>query len=575
MLNSPFKFKLISIGVITLLANGTQTTLAQEAPSAGALQRELELQLERSQPQPQAQPKKPSAPREAKPSEQTLEVKGFQFSGNTLVSNEQLQEVVKPWVGRTIAFSALNDVTAAIQEYYFSKGRLVQVTVPPQEVKDGIVKLNIAEGKMGKVSVMQANPEKPSRFSVERAQLYLVKGNDGGQYIDTKALERGTMLLNEVPGVRASGSFSAGSEPGTSDYIAQLEETPFFTGQLAASNYGSSSTGTGQAIANLALNNLSGLGDQVTLDAIQSLGSGYVQGAYNIPVGSDGWKAGIQASYLQYKTLSSWSSSQTQGYANTYNANLNYALLRSQTANTNIRFAYENRYYNNTQGATTISDYLINAVTAGINGNWAYSNTSTISYGATVTAGHLGISNLTQAGQDLTGPGTAGSYGKLSFNLSHNQELEILPNTSWSNSVYGQIANKNLNSSEQIYMGGPYALRAYPVAQSGGSQGAVFTTELNHRINENWQAGIFGDLGIVQQYVNLYPKWQGLTNANNNYQLGDAGITVKYAYNTFLISAAAAYRIGNNPLYTSSGQQLNADNAYRSIQGWIKGSWAF
>jgi len=550
-------------------------TQAQEAPNAGALQRELELQLQRSKPTPQVQPKKPTAPREVSPSEQTLEVKDFAFTGNTLFSADKLAEVVKPWIGRTITFVELNDVTTAIQDFYRQQGRLALVSVPPQEVKNGIVQLQIVESKMGKVSVTAANPEQVPRFSTERVALYFSKDADGHQFIDTRAVERSTLLLNELLGLRANTAFEAGDQTGFSNINVALEGTSFFSGQLVTSNYGSSSTGVAQAIANLSLNNLSGLGDQVTLDAIQSQGSSYVQGAYIFPVGTDGWKVGLQSSYLQYKTLSSWASSQTEGYAVTYNANANYALLRSQGANANFRLAGESRYYNNTQGDTTISDYLINAVTAGVNGNLAYSNSNTMNYGVTVTVGHLGISNLTQAGQDLTGPGTAGSYQKLSFNLSNNQELEIFPNTSWLISVYGQIANKNLNSSEQIYMGGPYGVRSYPVAQGGGSQGAIFTTELNHRLDQNWQVGAFADLGIVQQYVNLYTDWKGLTNANNNYQLGDAGLSVKYAYNTFFLSAAAAYRIGNNPLYTSSGQQLNADNAYKSVQVWIKGSWGF
>lgn len=570
----PYPKRAIALGVVTLIfASGA--SYGQEAPNAGALQRELDLQLQRSQPTPQAQPKKPTEPRETKPTEQTIEVKGFEFDGNTLVTNAQLQAVVKPWVDRTLSFSALNDVTSAIQDYYLTQGRLAQVTVPPQEVKNGIIRLQIVEGKMGKVLVKSASPESKVRFSTERAALYFSKDADGKQYINADAVERSTLLLNELPGLKATTSFEAGEQPGYSNINVALEDTPFFSGQLALSNYGSSSTGTGQAIANLSMNNLSGIGDQITLDAIQSLGSGYVQGAYNLPVGTDGWKVGLQSSYLQYKTLSSWGSSQTQGYAATYNANANYALLRSQAAISNLRFSVESRYYNNTQGATTISDYLINAVTAGINGNWSYSNSNALNYGVTLTAGHLGISNLTQAGQDLTGPGTAGSYRKLSFNLTHNQELEILPNTSWLVAVYGQMANKNLNSSEQIYMGGPFGVRAYPVAQGGGSQGAILTTELNHRLSQNWQAGAFADLGIVQQFVNLYPNWQGLTNANNNYQVGDAGLTLKYAYGTFFVTASAAYRIGNNPLYTSSGQQLNADNAYKSVQGWVRGSWAF
>ena len=547
----------------------------QDAPNAGALQRELELQLERSQPSLPVQPRTPAKPRESKPDEQTLDVKGFKFTGNTLHSSFELEEVVKPWVGKTIPFSALNDVTTAVQEFYFSKNRLVQVTVPPQEVMDGIIELSVVEGKMGEVSVKQGKPEQPVRFSDEKVKLYVSAGNDGGQYIDTKALERATMILNEVPGVRATVSFEPGEEPGTSDLVAQIEATPFFSGQVAVTNYGSPSTGAAQAVANLSLNNISGIGDQINLDVIQSLGSSYGQMAYNIPIGSGGWKAGVQGSYLSYQSLSSWSPTPTAGSANTLNANLSYALERSQAANSTLKFTLENRSYINTQQGNTISEYQITAATVGVNGNWASRPGVILNYGATLTLGRLGISNMTQAGQDETGPGTAGSYGKLAFNISQYRELNILPNTSWTNSIYGQLANKNLNSSEQIYMGGPYGVRAYPVAQGGGSQGAIFTSELNHRLNENWNIGAFVDIGVVQQYVRPYPNWQGLTSAANIYQLADVGLTAKYTYNNLIISAALAFRVGQNPLYNSKGEQLNADNAYRPVQGWLRVSYMF
>jgi hemolysin activation/secretion protein len=288
---------------------------------------------------------------------------------------------------------------------------------------------------------------------------------------------------------------------------------------------------------------------------------------------------GVQSSYLQYKTLSSWNATiPTAGSAGTIQANTTYALQRTQTANATAKLSIENRGYNNVQTApsiTTLSSYQITASTLSVSGNWASNENGYLSYSAGYVLGNLGIRDLAQSQADQNGVGTAGSYSKWTFSLSHIQELSSLKNTTWTNSVYGQLASKNLNSSEQIYMGGAYGVRAYPNSQGGGSQGAILSTELMHRINANWQLGVFGDLGLVQQYVNLYSGWQGQTNANNNYQLGDAGITARFSYGRAFISASLAARIGNNPLYNSSGQQLNVDNAYKSVQAWVRGTIPF
>ena len=546
-----------------------------QAQDAGTLQRELQLQLERSNPSTQIEKIKPVEPKVVKPEEQKISVKGFTFSGNTLVTNKQLQEIVKPWTNTQITFSDLKDVTTAIQDFYTTQGRVALANVPPQEIKDGIILIEIHEGKLGSVIVEPANADQPLRMSVELAKLYLIKQSDGTQYIDTKPFERGLMLLNELPGVSASGSFEPGSNPNESNFRVKLADGPLFGGQAAFSNHGSASTGVEQAIANLTLNNPTGNGDQATLDAIQSFGSSYGQIAYSVPVAYDGWRVGVQGSFLSYQTLPGWSSTQTQGTAATFGVNATYPLIREAGRSSNVRFNLENRNYSNNQSDLNISQYQVTAFSGAINGNYADSPSSMMNYSATVTFGNLNIANQTQAAQDLAGPGTAGAYHKISFNLSRNQELTVLPNTTWLISAYGQLANTNLNSSEQIYMGGPYGVRSLPVSQGGGSQGFIFSTELQHRFDQNWQFGAFIDIGFVQQYVNLYNGWQGLTNANNGYEVAALGPSVKYVYDQWTVNALAAFPIGPNPLYNSSGLAINTDNAARNVQAWIRATYAF
>jgi len=570
-------FKTLTIRLGKTLVFFLNICLAQysHAQDAGALQRELQLQIERSTPPPPVERAPPTAPKQGNPNEQTISVKGFKFSGNTLVSDEQLQVIVKPWTNNQITISDLKDVTTAIQDYYAKQNRIVIADVPPQEIKEGIILIDIHEGKLGSVIVDSDPPGLSLRISPETVKLYLITEPNGTQYIDTKPLTRGLILLNELPGVYATGVFEPGANPSESNFHVKLGDGPLFSGQAALSNYGSPSTGAGQAFASLSLNNPSGIGDQATLDALQSLGSSYGQFSYSLPVGHDGLRVGVQGGYLTYQTLASWNANQTQGTAATIGANASYALIRETGNSMNLRAAIENRNYSNTQFGQNISQYQITAFTFGLNGNFADTTSSIINYTLTGTSGNLNIDNLTQAGQDFSGPGTAGGFQKGSFSINRNQELSFLPDTTWLISAYGQFANKNLNSSEQIYMGGPYAVRAYPIAQGAGSQGVIVSTELQHRINENWGIGGFIDVGWVQQFVNLYPNWQGLTNANNNYQLAATGLSAKYTYDRWLVNASLAVRLGENPLYNYSGQQLNTDNAYKTVQAWIRGSYAF
>lgn len=545
------------------------------AQDAGLLQRELQLQLERTEPMPQVPSVKPDEIKQKNPNDQKVAIKGFKFQGNTLLSDAQLQEEVKPWTNTSITFGDLKDVTAAIQNLYTKNNRIAQVVVPPQDISDGIILIQITEGKLGAVVVEPGIKGAVLRVNAENAKKYILVKNETGQFIDIEPIQRSVTLLNELPGVQASGEFFAGSEFGESNFRVSVYDSPLFSGQVSLSNSGSNSTGVGQAIVNLSTNNPSGFGDQATLDAIQSLGSTYAQVGYSIPLGHQGWRVGAQANYLIFETLADVSSPQVQGNASTVGANLTYALTRSSTSNANLRFTVDDRYYNNTQLGQNISQYQITSASAGLNGIYFDTATSVVSYSATLSAGNLKINNLTQAGQDETGPGTAGSYQKLGFTLSRTQELTILPRTSWLISVYGQFANKNLNSAEQIYLGGPFGVRAYPVGQGGGSQGAIFSTELQHRFDQNWQFGAFVDFGVIQQFVSPYEGWQGLTQANNEYQLGAVGPTLKFADGGLTVNAVAAFPIGSNPLLNATGERLNVDSYNRSVQWWVRAQYAF
>jgi hemolysin activation/secretion protein len=428
------------------------------------------------------------------------------------------------------------------------------------------------EGRMGDV-IIERLEASPGKLKSDILQNFLYANNPKGDLLSIPGLERSLSLLNELPGTMVEGQLSEGSEPGTSNITINSAETPLFTGRVDAANYGSPSTGAAQAIASLNLNNLAGIGDLLSLDAIGSQGSIYGQLKYGIPVGYQGWKVSVGASNLNYKTLTSYSPTISEGNAQVYGLYSTYALTRSSSAQSNFTLNYENKNYVNKTNYIEVSNYQLNNISTGFNG-YEVKSDSSVSWGVTATVGNLSIANTTQANNDLNGAATAGTFGKLSFNGAYSQQLPI-ERTSAQISAYGQVANKNLNSAEQFYLGGPYGIRAYPVAQGPGSQGAIASVEVTHKYDDNLSLGAFFDAGVVQQYVSTYANWQGQTNAGNTYPLYATGLTAKYSYERFLLQAALAFRVGSNPLYTQSGQQLNVDNFYRNTQGWIKGTFYF
>ena len=557
-----------------LLWNSSALSATNDNISA-ILQRELELQLKKSAPPPLPKVQKPIEQKKPVDGEQTVQIKNFLFSGNKLLTEQELQSVVAKWKNRTLTFDDLQNVIADIQEYYSSKNRIVKALLPEQEIKDGIVSIKIVEGVLGDVVVEQKS-QKP-RMAAETVKKYF-KGEKDSVYIDTKDLQRKIFILNDLAGVNAIGTYEQGKKEGESNFKVTVEDTPFFKGELAAANFGSKSTGSNQAIANVSFNNISGIGDLFSVNGIKSSGSDYVQGSYAVPILYDGLKLALNASKLDYQTLSSFSSTnQSKGDAKTYSANFTYPVYRTDRASVNAKVGYETKDYLNTNvlTAATISDYKIDNMIAGLNGFLYNNDQSSISYNANVTFGRLKINDAAQETSDNTSAKTKGSFEKLAFNISRNQTLPDLKNTNWLISVDGQTANKNLNSSEQMSLGGPYAVRAYPTGQGSGSQGVILKTELQYPYDKNFTFGPFLDVGFIKQYINTYTDWQGNTRAKNDYSLAATGITGTYKYNEFNVNGTLAYRIGDNPLRTSTGEQLNADNDYKRVQAWIRASYNF
>jgi hemolysin activation/secretion protein len=557
-----------------LLWNSSALSATNDNISA-ILQRELELQLKKSAPPPLPKVQKPIEQKKPVDGEQTVQIKNFLFSGNKLLTEQELQSVVAKWKNKPLTFDDLQNVIADIQEYYSSKNRIGKALLPEQEIKDGIVSIKIVEGVLGDVVVEQKS-QKP-RMAAETVKKYF-KGEKDSVYIDTKDLQRKIFILNDLAGVNATGTYEQGKKEGESNFRVTVEDTPFFKGELAAANFGSKSTGSNQAIANVSFNNISGIGDLFSINGIKSSGSDYVQGSYAVPILYDGLKLALNASKLDYQTLSSFSSTnQSKGDAKTYAANFTYPVYRTDRASVNAKVGYETKDYLNTNvlTAATISDYKIDNMIAGLNGFLYNNDQSSISYNANVTFGRLKINDAAQETSDNTSAKTKGSFEKLAFNISRNQILPDLKNTNWLISVDGQTANKNLNSSEQMSLGGPYAVRAYPTSQGSGSQGVILKTELQYPYDKNLTFGPFLDVGFIKQYINTYTDWQGSTRAKNDYSLAATGITGTYKYNEFNVNGTLAYRIGDNPLRTSTGEQLNADNDYKRVQAWIRASYNF
>ncbi|NDA90786.1 MAG: hypothetical protein EBY20_07810, partial [Alphaproteobacteria bacterium] len=87
------------------------------------------------------------------PNEQRLKVKKFNFEGNQVINNEELNTVTSALLLKEISLNELKNVVNLITDYYRKKGFLAVVTLPEQDITEGEVKIKIIESKVGQIKI--------------------------------------------------------------------------------------------------------------------------------------------------------------------------------------------------------------------------------------------------------------------------------------------------------------------------------------------------------------------------------------------------------------------------------------
>ena len=124
--------------------------IAQTAPDAGTIQREIE------DTRPQARPVEDFAGQEEGPPEvdagdTLVTVAAFEFSGNTLIDSATLSDALVSYLERPLSLNDLDRATALVGDLYQDSGFLARVYLPRQEIVDGRVKIDIEEARFGTV----------------------------------------------------------------------------------------------------------------------------------------------------------------------------------------------------------------------------------------------------------------------------------------------------------------------------------------------------------------------------------------------------------------------------------------
>ena len=512
------------------------------APNPSPLSAKLAKQAE---PVAAPAPAKPETPAAAE-APASIVLKEIRFRGVKSFSNESMQALVAKFLGIPLQYDDLLDVAYAVENLYKKNNYLARVMLTQQDVTEGVLTLDVMESILSKVKVEQQIQTLPS--TQDHVLALMERHSPKGKQFNAEGLERGLALANEVPGMSAAGSLHEGDEQGETELILKLYKQQSRQAELVADNLGSRATGSQRLMGNISLLNPTDHGDLFSVSTIVTKGSEYLRSAYSLPLGVNGWRAGLNASAMDYKVIvGDVGVVGAVGKALTQGLDFIYPLERSPQASSTVTLSAEAKQFNNIMATgNVLSDYDAEVLVAQFSGVDREFNKASglLNYSLLMSHGQIRLQEgSSYQATDSTGNRTEGHFNKLRVNLSYLEPWS--DKTDWFVGFSGQVADKNLDSSEKFQLGGALGIRAYPTGEGSGSDGKMFNFELRHRFDNGISLTGFYDWGHVDE---LHIANENNPTLKNSYDLKGFGLSAAYNFNNGVTAKATwAVRDGHNP----------------------------
>jgi hemolysin activation/secretion protein len=424
-----------------------------------------------------------------------VSVRVFTFSGNTQYSNPELQALLEKYKGHPIGFNDLQEATNVITEHYRKAGFIIaRAYLPAQKIKNGVVEIVVLEGRLDGSHLGGNNIELvgDTRINKNVVQRFL-NTLPADSLVTDKEISRLSLLINDLPAISSKSVLSPGSKTGTSALSMKIVQAPLISGYVTSDNQGLYSTGYYRFDGGINIRDPFGFGDQLFLRAQTTETGGAVAGwlNYDLPINGYGTRLAVNFSELHYQLGRSFKALDADGLARTVGASLTHPIFLSRDARLTGIAHYEHRWMeDNINSVGSHNNRELNVMNFALSGN-AFDNLVANTTGltqayASVSAGEVYFTNEEARSIDSkSGLNSSGGYHKFYWQLSRTQD--IWSDLHWGGiSLYanfaGQVASKNLDSSERFSLGGANAIRAYPVGEGSASEGWLFNGEVRYNL---------------------------------------------------------------------------------------------
>lgn len=489
-------------------------------------------------------------------------LRGIKVSGAHAIPGDRIAAIYQPYLGKKVSQADLAAIAGAISDLYRAAGfHLSRAIVPPQDIADGRVRIQVIEGAIVQTELKGDGAEQfgvrpmlgpvlaeqPSRLATLERQLFLINGRPGVRITDT--------ALEEIGG--ATGRFRL---------TVYLKTWHVFT-SFGLDNLGSSSVGPWQTYATGAFNSYLTPGDTLAVNlstiANDPRELGFARLSYDAPVGVDGVRLGASVLYSAVRPGDARRLDSDITTTEAFEVRASTVPFMSQSSGLTLTMAgtfsnvsehdlYGSWYNDHIRSASLTADYRLRDRFGG-------TNFATLTYRQ-----GLDIFGASHFDDDLLSrDGAASNFSVLNIWFTRYQTL----NDTWSLklSAASQTASRPLFTSQQFYLGGAAFGRGYGAAEISGDNGLAgslelrFDQQLNFRYWTGYQLYAFGDAGAVWNDGYRLSDGLSLTSAGAGARFflwddlqADLGVAVPLSYRApdnerrsprFLFTLSSAFRL--------------------------------
>jgi hemolysin activation/secretion protein len=477
------------------------------------------------------------APADSRP---LFDLRRVSLSGARAIAADQLATAYQPYLGKKVSQADLAAIATAIGDLYRAAGfHLSRAIVPPQDIRDGQIRIEVIEGSITEVALTGEGAE---QFGV-RPLLDPVIAEQPSRLA---TLERQLLLINGRPGVRIADTAlqEIGAATGRFRLVVDLKTWHVYT-SFGVDNLGSSAVGPWQSYATGAFNSYLLPGDTLAVNlstiATDPRELAFGRLSYDVPVGTDGIRLGASALYSEvrpgdfrrlFNDITTTESFEMRGSIVPLQSQSATLALTSAVNFSNVseRDMFGPFYQDHIRTLSLTSDYRLQDNFGGNN------------YFTLMWRQGLDIFGASRRGDDfLSRDGASPKFSVMDFWFTRYQTLS----DAWSvkMSGAGQIASGPVLTSQQFYLGGAAFGRGYGSAEISGDNGVAgslelrFDQRLSFRYLTGYQLYGFADAGVAWNDGYSYTDGLALTSAGAGVRLflggdlrADIGVAVPLGY---------------------------------------------